>query len=35
MRGNGNGKTCPTLTKEASGDRPSDYAPIILDPRTP
>ena len=26
MRGNGDGNTCPTLTKEAGGDRPSDYA---------
>jgi site-specific DNA-cytosine methylase len=32
MRGNGNGKVSPTLTKEAAGDRPSDYAPCILGP---
>jgi len=32
MRGNGDGKISPTLTKEAAGDRPSDYAPMIFDP---
>lgn len=31
MRGNGDDKTCPTLTKEAAGDRPSDYAPMVFD----
>lgn len=30
MRGNGDGKTWPTLTREAAGDRPSDYAPCVL-----
>ena len=30
MRGNGNGNVSPTLTKEAAGDRPSDYAPVVL-----
>ena len=30
MRGNGSGEVCPTLTKEASGDRPSDYAPMVF-----
>ncbi len=30
MRGNGDGKTVPTLTKEAAGDRPSDYAAMVF-----
>ena len=33
MRGNGDGEVSPTLTKQASGDRPSDYAPMIFEPR--
>ena len=30
MRGNGSGGVCPTLTREAAGDRPSDYAPMVF-----
>ncbi len=33
MRGNGDGEISPTLTREAAGDRPSDYAPMIFEPR--
>jgi site-specific DNA-cytosine methylase len=30
MRGNGDGNTCPTLSRSAAGDRPNDFAPVVL-----
>jgi DNA (cytosine-5)-methyltransferase 1 len=30
VRGNGDGNTCPTLSRSAAGDRPNDFAPMVF-----